>query len=180
MTKYRGNYDLHGYPMDWAQISRSIRVRAGDRCEKCGIGNREPHPETGREAIIQVAHLDHNKANCSDENLRALCHRCHAKHDRYFRAYSAKKRRESALYIEYGKIPKRNDVVTFDKYLQDNGDNPLRFSERHGITLGTTYSAANGQRIGWESAKKISLATNGAVSVESLVDPRSTSLATTG
>lgn len=31
--------------------------------------------------VLTVAHLDHNPENCSEENLRALCQRCHLRHD---------------------------------------------------------------------------------------------------
>lgn len=31
--------------------------------------------------VLTVAHLDHQPENCADENLRALCQRCHLKHD---------------------------------------------------------------------------------------------------
>jgi hypothetical protein len=45
------------------------------------------HPrnhESGIEILVKigVAHLDHNPANNADENLRALCARCHFLNDR--------------------------------------------------------------------------------------------------
>lgn len=32
--------------------------------------------------VLTVAHLDHDPTNSADENLRALCQRCHLAHDR--------------------------------------------------------------------------------------------------
>lgn len=41
------------------------------------------HPPEIREAVVvlQTAHLDHNPANCADDNLAALCQFCHAVYD---------------------------------------------------------------------------------------------------
>jgi len=69
------------YPENWKEISLRIRERAGNRCEFCGAENHQPHPETGSVVVLTVAHLDHDPMNCSDENLRALCQRCHLRYD---------------------------------------------------------------------------------------------------
>lgn len=69
--------DLRGlYPPDWPEISRRIRfVRAGGRCETCD----RPHGAGG--VVLTTAHLDHDPANNADDNLRALCQRCHLAYD---------------------------------------------------------------------------------------------------
>jgi len=36
---------------------------------------------SGKKVVLTVAHLDHNEANCDPANLRALCQRCHLRHD---------------------------------------------------------------------------------------------------
>lgn len=36
--------------------------------------------------VLTVAHLDHNPENCSDENLRHWCQRCHNQYDAPHRA----------------------------------------------------------------------------------------------
>jgi 5-methylcytosine-specific restriction endonuclease McrA len=80
------------YPPDWAAISLRIRVeRAGDCCEcdgrcdghgdGCTARNREPHPITGSRVILTVAHLNHDPADSRDENLMAMCQRCHLRYD---------------------------------------------------------------------------------------------------
>lgn len=83
------------YPKNWPEISRRIRQdRAKGRCEhyllvkgsndllyRCTAMNGEPHPITGSKVVLTVAHLDHQPENCSDENLRAMCQRCHLRYD---------------------------------------------------------------------------------------------------
>ncbi len=62
----------HRYPANWDAIATAVKVAAGWRCEHCG----HPHdPATGH--VLTVHHLDMNPANCADENLVALCQRCH-------------------------------------------------------------------------------------------------------
>lgn len=76
------------YPPNWKSISLAIRARAGNRCEgapgiydDCRAENARPHPVTGSRVILTVAHLNHDPRDCSDENLRALCQRCHLTYD---------------------------------------------------------------------------------------------------
>ena len=118
MDSYEGGYKQNGYPSDWRQISLAIRTRAGNRCERCGIEHGEPHPDTGRNAIIQVAHLDQVKSNCAPDNLEALCHVCHGRHDararRYGSAGTEEQRRRSRL-IKGGIQAAKNDWKAFGK-----------------------------------------------------------------
>ena len=86
------NYKL--YPKDWHEISRRLRFeRAGNCCEWCGAENYKPHPVTGSIVILTVAHLGIAKADGTpgskddlhdvrEENLAALCQRCHLNFDR--------------------------------------------------------------------------------------------------
>lgn len=75
------------YPSDWNEISMSIRERSGWRCEhtvngeRCKARQNEPHPVTGSNVILTVAHLDHTPENCEPENLKAMCQRCHLRYD---------------------------------------------------------------------------------------------------
>jgi hypothetical protein len=85
-----------GYPEDWKAISARIRARAGGRCEcegECGLhrttgGPRrceERHGEAAKWArgvvMLTVAHLNHQPEDCRDENLKAMCQRCHLRYD---------------------------------------------------------------------------------------------------
>ena len=64
------------YPPAWAEISSRIRFgRAGGLCETCG----RPHGFDG--VFLTTAHLDHDPANNADDNLKALCQRCHLAYD---------------------------------------------------------------------------------------------------
>jgi N6-adenosine-specific RNA methylase IME4 len=86
--------NLARYPRDWPAISLRIRKeRAGDRCEchgecghdhggRCPEINGEPHSITGSTVILTVAHLDDTPEHCADDNLRAMCQRCHLAYDR--------------------------------------------------------------------------------------------------
>jgi 5-methylcytosine-specific restriction endonuclease McrA len=105
------------YPKDWPAISQRIRLRAGNKCEFCGVPNHQlgawinghwhvawpkgsgerDRPRQGEEfpchrgevvewrkvvrVVLTVAHLDHKPENCADENLKALCQRCHNVYD---------------------------------------------------------------------------------------------------
>ncbi len=69
------------YPANWKKISLRIRARANNKCEFCGAENYKSHPITGSKVVLTVAHLDHNPQNCADENLKALCQRCHLRYD---------------------------------------------------------------------------------------------------
>ena len=77
------------YPKNWKEISKRIRARAGGRCEFCGAVNYQAHPVTGSKVILSVAHLDHNPQNCADNNLKALCQRCHLTYDAKYHAKNA-------------------------------------------------------------------------------------------
>jgi 5-methylcytosine-specific restriction endonuclease McrA len=68
------------YPKNWKAISRRIRdQRARNKCENCGVKNYSIRD--GAKIVLTVAHLDHTPENCSDDNLRAWCQRCHNRYD---------------------------------------------------------------------------------------------------
>jgi hypothetical protein len=89
------------YPSDWSETSRRIRFdRAGGQCEctgQCGLhrGRRceERHGEPARFAngaiVLTTAHLNHQPEDCGDDNLRAMCQRCHLRYDRQHHKVSA-------------------------------------------------------------------------------------------
>lgn len=85
--------DYKRYPANWREISLRIRgERARWRCEWCGAENGQPHPVTGSRVVLTVAHLGtphadghkgdkHDKMDVREENLAALCQRCHIRYD---------------------------------------------------------------------------------------------------
>ena len=64
------------------------------RCEWCGAENYKPHPITGSNVVLTVAHIDHDIRNNGWENLAALCQRCHLAHDRQQHLSTQKRNRE--------------------------------------------------------------------------------------
>lgn len=87
--------DKDKYPKNWGLISLRIREeRALGRCEctgQCGLHdgrctaiNGEPHPVTESKVVLTVAHLDQDTYNNVDNNLLAMCQRCHLTYDRNY------------------------------------------------------------------------------------------------
>lgn len=83
------------YPADWLDIRARIQARAGDACEgspvypDCRAVNGKPHPVTGSIVVCTTAHMNHVIEDCTDENLRFLCQRCHLTHDAKHHAQTA-------------------------------------------------------------------------------------------
>jgi hypothetical protein len=104
------------YPKDWKAVSLRIRDRAGNHCEgspgiypDCRAANGEPHPVTGSRVVLTVAHLDHVPENCADDNLKAMCQRCHltydAKHHASNAAVTRRMAKASGDLLEQGTQP---------------------------------------------------------------------------
>ena len=84
------------YPPDWDQLSAYVRfVRAQGACEWCGAWNSYPHPVTGCRVMLTGAHLYHDTTNSDLGNLRALCQRCHLRHDANLHARHARQTRQT-------------------------------------------------------------------------------------
>jgi len=104
------------YPKDWKQIRARILERAGNRCEgspafpDCRIQNGWYRNKTTGEVtceaweteswtacdgdsvtriVLTIGHLDHTPENCTDDNLRAWCQRCHLTYDAKHHAQSS-------------------------------------------------------------------------------------------
>lgn len=71
------------YPKDWPEISNRIRFhRADGVCEFCERAvHGAPHPITGSIVVLTTAHLNHRPEDCDDDNLAAMCQRCHLHYD---------------------------------------------------------------------------------------------------
>ena len=96
------------YPSNWKEISQQIRQRSGGQCEcegKCGLHSHpkrrctELHNEMALYAkgkvILTVAHLNHDPGDCRDENLKAMCNRCHLRYDTEHHQANARKTRHA-------------------------------------------------------------------------------------
>jgi hypothetical protein len=99
-------FQKHRYPPDWREISLRIREREGWKCKFCGAENGKPNPLTGSKVVLTVAHLGadiapgikgdkHDKWDCRDVNLAALCQRCHLRYDIDEHTENARKTREA-------------------------------------------------------------------------------------
>ena len=95
------------YPKNWNAISKRIRFeRANSRCEWCEAENGEPHPETGSIVVLTVAHLDHDPGNNDEDNLAALCQKCHNTYDAPKRHINRKYRRlRDAGQLHFEQVP---------------------------------------------------------------------------
>lgn len=49
---------------------------------RCPAVHNWPNPVTGSNVVLTTAHLNHTPEDCRDENLLALCQRCHLSYDR--------------------------------------------------------------------------------------------------
>ena len=85
------------YPQDWKAVSARVKLRSGGRCEcegECGLHRTNPGPRRCEErhgekaiwangrVVLTVAHLNHQPEDCTDDNLKAMCQRCHLRYDR--------------------------------------------------------------------------------------------------
>ena len=111
--------DYKKYAPNWKEISKRIRERDGNKCKFCGVSNKalgardisgkwrfsdviysmtsdQRHRWFGREwpkiiqIVLTVAHLDHDTTNNSDDNLAALCQKCHLNYDHEHHVKNAK------------------------------------------------------------------------------------------
>jgi len=98
--------DYKKYPTNWKEIRLRILQRANNKCECCGLKNKEivsSYIENGKRVwkktslgewyrllspkqvtvVLTIAHLDHDEWNHSikDERLKAMCQLCHFKYD---------------------------------------------------------------------------------------------------
>jgi len=92
------------YPINWKQIRERILDRDENECRFCHVPNGmkitrdakgnwweasfqdgEHFAFTGHSKplriVLTIAHLDHDVSNNADDNLAALCQRCHLRHD---------------------------------------------------------------------------------------------------
>lgn len=69
--------DIFGYTRDWEFISRAYREAHDYTCEECGLRIDSPFDRQ----YMHVHHIDADKTNNKEDNLRCLCLRCHSQVD---------------------------------------------------------------------------------------------------
>lgn len=67
--------------------------------EYLGMCKGSEWPSCGKivKVILTVAHLDHIPENCADDNLKALCQRCHNRYDMPMRRAGMRERQRATL-----------------------------------------------------------------------------------
>ena len=63
---------VNKYSSDWEQISRQYREKVEWECEECSANLKE------KKELLHVHHINFQKSDDREENLRALCLCCHA------------------------------------------------------------------------------------------------------
>jgi hypothetical protein len=63
----------------------------------CGRDGHQPKHLRIIRIVLTVAHLDHDETNCADDNLAALCQRCHLTYDAKHHAASAAETRRRQM-----------------------------------------------------------------------------------
>lgn len=87
--------DKKRYPSNWKQLALAIKEKAQWKCQVCGMQCRKPgEPFDTHRRTLTVAHLDHTPENVSDDNLMAMCPKCHLRYDAQQHVESRKKRKE--------------------------------------------------------------------------------------
>ena len=83
------------YPADWPQIALRIKDAAAWICQnpECLRQCRRPGEPGSQRDTLTVHHVDHNPANCEDDNLVALCAPCHLRADAQHHARNARRTR---------------------------------------------------------------------------------------
>ena len=71
--------DLFGYVKDWETISRQFREKHEYTCENCGLKIEDDYDKQ----YMHVHHLNGDKLNNKESNLKCLCLYCHAHVDEH-------------------------------------------------------------------------------------------------
>lgn len=121
--------DYKKYPSNWkTEIRPAILKRANNKCEFCGVENHAvgardrfgdwhderkisgmnsdcgehyfgyPYPKIIK-IVLTVAHLDHDCTNNVEDNLKALCQKCHLTYDAKIHAHNARKTRNKTMEL---------------------------------------------------------------------------------
>jgi len=93
------------YGYHWRTVHRPAAIaRAYWECVRCSLPDRP----RGLRSALDVAHLDGDVNNMAEENLAALCRRCHAAHDLpvwavHYRAWLERRKAERIAVLDAGR-----------------------------------------------------------------------------
>ena len=107
-----------GNKCEWCGVANGTlggRLVDGTWCEARPLGEKLTQlewPEPGKWAtcqggaylrivriVLTVAHLDHQPENCADDNLAALCQRCHNRYDAKMRVAGVRERARNSAAL---------------------------------------------------------------------------------
>ncbi len=78
------NSPINQYPKNWNIISYNYRNRRNWTCEQCGVNLKN------NKKLLHTHHINAQKNECYDSNLKALCVECHAKQPMHHHMHSLK------------------------------------------------------------------------------------------
>lgn len=112
--------DENKYPPHWKEIATRIKKTAGWKCTACGHND---DPRAGYQ--LTVHHLNGIKSDCRNENLVALCQRCHLRAQGILRRKIKKilqeEKGQSILFTqEKTKTPKLTDIKAYLRTHQED------------------------------------------------------------
>lgn len=118
------------YGDDWPEIAAFIKWdRADGRCEcdgrcgdpqcyglahgRCNAQHGKPHPVNAKRTVLTCAHLNHRPEERGEDELMAMCARCHLYYDREHHAQSRRDSREARKAAERAKVQSVANVMAF-------------------------------------------------------------------
>jgi uncharacterized paraquat-inducible protein A len=99
-------FELYTSPL-WRNLSNYVRFeRAQGYCEECGAAHGTITEDWRSVVVLQCAHVNGDRSDLRQENLRALCRRCHARLDARRRA-ECQAARQARLVAAARRVVKR-------------------------------------------------------------------------
>lgn len=149
--------DKTRYPKSWPAISRRIRERDDWRCKFCGI--EQYAMRNGSKIVLTVAHLhDPDPMNCEDDNLAALCQRCHTRLDAKMHAeHSVETKRLKAAIARMRANALLTEVIYKEPRVWRLIDEAMKQKNTPGYNRIRTYYALKAQAetlVGWMSRNR--------------------------
>ena len=78
VSNLRTAHSPTGYADNWPRVARAFKQRADWKCDSCGASlSHAKH-------LLDVHHVNGDKRNNSDDNLRCLCKDCHSKEHHHY------------------------------------------------------------------------------------------------
>lgn len=102
--------DMLGYVKDWQNISQAKRELENYTCEQCGYKAETIFDRR----FIHIHHIDGNKLNNRQENLKCLCIHCHANVDDHHRENFSK----GDIHLQLEEFNSQFDSRTFTQHKQ--------------------------------------------------------------